>query len=111
MSILQTLQHPALSQKNRTGFAQRGFQLVDRKRKGYIDASDVVELESEVVGNRENTNAVLSGEEEASDMIETTQRMFGDDGEKKENTSKRQQLVDAAIFDRIFASPPSREST
>jgi len=94
--------HPSILQRNRPiNFAQIGFELIDHDRKGFIDASDIQRLCSDVVkiDNHVHKEVIISTDE-AKAMIETTNDMFAhntDDG-------KYHQL-NPLVFQKLLAPP------
>lgn len=108
---LQTLQtiiatHPALSHKNNRSinFTQHAFRLIDRDQKGYITASDIQRLGTDVgkIDNDIREDVTISIDE-ANAMIETTNRMF-QKNQESDNDGKNQKLKEPA-FQKLLSSP------
>lgn len=103
LTIIAT--HPALSHKNNRSinFTQHAFRLIDRDQKGYITASDIQRLGTDV-GKKDVTISI----DEANAMIETTNRMFQknqkEDAFESDNDGKNQKLKEPA-FQKLLSSP------
>mmetsp|Transcript_4125 Transcript_4125/g.4678 ORF Transcript_4125/g.4678 Transcript_4125/m.4678 type:complete len:148 (+) Transcript_4125:248-691(+) len=89
----------ATLEKNRSvNFAEIGFELIDHDRKGYIDASDIQRLGSDV-GKIDNDvqEEVTISTDEAKAMIETTNDIFA-----QNNDNHR---LNPLVFQKILAPP------
>jgi len=94
--------HPALLQRNRSvNFAQIGFELIDHDRKGFIDASDIQRLGSDVenVDNNIQEEVTISTDE-AKAMIETTNDMFAQNEDHGNNHQ-----INPLVFQKLLAPP------
>lgn len=102
--------HPGLSQGDRSeSFAQRCFDLVDDNQKGYISVSDVEHLGYDVenIGSERENSEIRT--DEAKEMIETTNNIFGGDtGTGNDEKDGYQQRLQFSVFEKVFA-PTSRE--
>jgi len=86
-------------EKNRSvNFVEIGFELIDHDRKGYIDASDIQRLCSDV-GKIDNDvqEEVTISTDEAKAMIETTNDIFA-----QNNDNHR---LNPLVFQKILAPP------
>ena len=87
---------------------------MDPDRKGYIEASDVQRLGSDV-GKIDNEKQLqqqqgknLISTDGANAMIETTNHMFAVDAATKNNNDDHkhnQQRLDSSVFQKLFAPP------
>ncbi len=101
-SLALSSQHPAISKGERSeSFASRCFKLIDRDKKGYITASDVerlgqeVELKDTKGDEIQEQNKLKVSNVEASEMIETTNRMFAQDAMRRER-------LEPSVFSKLF---------
>jgi len=91
-----------LLQRNRSvNFAQIGFELIDHDRKGFIDASDIQRLGSDVenVDNNIQEEVTISTDE-AKAMIETTNDMFAQNEDHGNNHQ-----INPLVFQKLLAPP------